>query len=426
MVKQKINDLIRDKSKRNFFIYGLGQSFNLLSPLLVAPLIISICGVESFGKIGLGFALTLFLILIVDYSFDIKGTKQIAENRHDNQKLEKILNTAIFTKIVLLAISLTIAVLLITFVPFFNQEKSLFFISLIIVIAQAFNPVWFLQGIENFTLVSILNICSKITYVLLLFCFITKKGDYILVNFFLGFSALVFNILGLVIIKNQLHFKVVRPKYIEVKEILTTDFSFCLSQLVLSVRQLSPLVFCGYFLGFAVAGYYKVLEQVITLFRTFIQVFLKFFYPGVCYKFVIDKSDGFSFWKKYTTFNIGFVFISLLIIFGFSDTILRFFHLSETAINEMGFVFRFSLFISFLMAFSLPLEQLMFVMNKNRYYIRITIFVTAINLITLVFLIKILELNGIIISLLISEVLFITLYSYNSYLKIKSKQWGRL
>ncbi|MGC4040942.1 MAG: oligosaccharide flippase family protein [Flavobacterium sp.] len=419
MVKEKINGLIRDKNKRNFFIYGLGQSFNLLSPLLVAPLIISVCGVDSFGKVGLGFALTLFLILIVDYSFDIKGTKQIAENRHDLPKLEKILNTAIFTKIVLLLISLSIAVLLITFIPFFSQEKPLFFISLIIVIAQAFNPVWFLQGIENFTLVSILNICSKTVYVLLLFCFITKKSDYIFVNFFLGFSSLVFNVLGLVIIKNKLQFKIIRPAYSEVKEILVTDLSFCISQLFLSARQLSPLVLCGYFLGFTIAGYYKILEQVITLFRTFVQVFLKFFYPRVCYKFVINKTDGFAFWKKYTTFNIGFVFVSLLIIFIFSEAILRFFHLTESSVNEMSFVFRFSLLVSFMMAFSLPLEQLMFVMNKNRYYIRITIFVTIINIITLVLLIKTLEVNGIVISLLISEMLFISLYSYNSYLKVK-------
>ena len=73
-----------------------------------------------------------------------------------------------------------------------------------------------------------------------------------------------------------------------------------------------------------------------------------------------------------------------------------------------------------MMSFSLPLEQLMFIMNKNRYYIRITILVTTINILTLLFLIKILKINGIVISLLISEILFISLYSYNTLLKIKT------
>jgi O-antigen/teichoic acid export membrane protein len=419
MVKQKIQDLINDKNKRNFFIYGLGQSFNLLSPLIVAPLIISVCGVASFGKVGLGFALTLFLILIVDYSFDIKGTKQVAENRDIPEILEKILNTAIFTKLILLLVSFTIAVLLILFIPFFNQEKALFFISLLIVFAQVFNPVWFLQGIENFTLVSIINICSKTLYVLLLICFINRESDYIFVNFFLGFSSLVFNLLGLLIIKYKYHFKIRIPDFSEIKTILVSDFMFCISQLFLSVRQLSPLVFAGYFLGFTIAGYYKIVEQVITLFRTFIQVFLKFFYPSACYKFITDKPIGFAFWKKYTGFNILLVSASLLVIFIFSEAILRFFHLNEHTILQLNSVFKFSLLISLLMSFSLPLEQLMLIMNRNRHYIRITVFVTVINIVTLLSLIKILEINGIIISLLISEVLFIYLYSQNSFLKIK-------
>ncbi|NJM80131.1 MAG: hypothetical protein HC854_11900 [Flavobacterium sp.] len=76
----KLSKLI-DESKANFFIYGIGQAFNLVSPIIIAPYLISICGIASFGKIGLGFAFALFLILIVDYAFDIKGIKKVAENR---------------------------------------------------------------------------------------------------------------------------------------------------------------------------------------------------------------------------------------------------------------------------------------------------------------------------------------------------------
>jgi O-antigen/teichoic acid export membrane protein len=202
MIKKKINSLIKDKTKSNFFIYGLGQSFNLLSPLLIAPLVVAVCGIEGFGKVGLGFALALFLILIVDYSFDVKGTKQVAENRENKYELENILFLAIFTKIILFVFASIIAILLVIFIPFFSQEKHLFLISLLIVFAQIFNPVWFLQGIENFKLVSIVNICSKTLYVLLVFLLIIEKTDYIWVNFYLGFSALIFNLLGLTIIIN--------------------------------------------------------------------------------------------------------------------------------------------------------------------------------------------------------------------------------
>ena len=97
MVKEKIHLLINDKNKRNFFIYGVGQVFNLISPLIVAPLVIIECQEAGYGKVGFGFAMSLFLILIVDYAFDIKGTKAASENRHENKVLEKLFSTTIFT-----------------------------------------------------------------------------------------------------------------------------------------------------------------------------------------------------------------------------------------------------------------------------------------------------------------------------------------
>ncbi len=420
-MKKRLLLLIKDKKKTNFFIYGIGQAFNLLSPLIVVPYIVLICSVEALGKTGLGFALSLFLILIVDYAFDIKGTKLIAENRENKIELQKILNTAIFTKMALFGFVFILALFLIFFIPFFSQEKTVYLLSLSIVFAQVFNPVWFLQGIEEFSLVSILNIFSKTTYVILIYTLINHKSDYVYVNFFLGSSSFVFNVIGLFFIKNKFDFDIIKPNYIEVKTILIKDFSFCISQLFLSVRQLSPLVLSGYFLGFYIAGQYKIIEQIITLFRTFIQVFLKFFYPSVCYKIIIDEKSGFGFWKRYTGLIFLFIFLSLLIIFVFSQEILSFFHLKVASDSQLNIVFKFSLIVSLLMSISLPLEQLMFITNKNRIYIKITILATIINVVLILLLIKHLYLYGIIISLIVSEIVFITMYFSNSYLPLKAK-----
>jgi len=422
MVQQKLCSLLKNDNHKNFLIYGIGQAFNLLSPLIVAPLIVSVCKEEGLGKVGLGFVLSLFLILIVDYAFDVKGTKLVAENRFNNTALQKILCTTIFTKIALFLISLLVALVLIFCIPFFKQESNLFLFSITMVFAQVFNPVWFLQGLENFKLLSILNICSKSTYVALVFWFIVSKKDYIFVNFFLGSSAFVFNIIGLGIIKYKYRFKIIKPSFFEVKTILKNDFSFCVSQLFLSVRQISPLVLTSYFLGFAVAGQYKILEQIITLFRTFIQVFLKFFYPRVCFLFKSNPAQSSMFWKKYTTFNVGLVTSALILIFIVSDSTLRFFHLSEISIKELSLLFKVSLLISFLMSISLPLEQLMLITEKNKQYIKITFIVTITNTILILVLIKPFELNGIIAALITAELLFIFSYFYNSFLILNDRK----
>jgi len=161
--------------KNKFLIYSIGQGFNLVSPIIIAPYIISVCKLDSFGKIGLGFAFSLFLILIVDYAFDIKGTKKISESRNSYEQLHHQLVITLFTKVVLVVIAFLIAFLIISFVPMFSTERTLFFLSFTIVFAQVFNPTWFLQGLEDFKTSSLINILSKSTYLIMVFLFVKQK-----------------------------------------------------------------------------------------------------------------------------------------------------------------------------------------------------------------------------------------------------------
>lgn len=409
-------------TNRNFLIYGIGQAFNLLSPLIVAPYIIKVCNVDGFGKIGLGFALSLFLILIVDYAFDIKGTKEVSENRANTNELQRIISNTLYTKFLLFFVAFFVGIILIFFVPFFKNEKELFFYSLTIVLAQVFNPTWFLQGLENFKWAAIVNITSKIIYLTLVFNFIVHKNDYFLVNFFLGISAFVCNVFGLIFIKSHYNFIVLKPNFNAIKIIIKKDFSFCVSQLFLSTRQLSPLLIISYFLGFSLAGQYKIVEQVITLYRTFIQVYLKYFFPRVCYEIKQNVQFGFLFWKKYVFINLIFVAVSLFLLLLFSNEILFFFNVSEANILHLESVFKLVLIVPFLMALSLSLEQLMLISNKNKIYIQYTIFVTILNIVLILLLLFYLSLKGVIMAIAISEIAFILLYFNKAYPSFNKKQ----
>lgn len=409
----KLAKLINE-SKAHFFIYGIGQAFNLVSPIIIAPYIISVCSLASFGKVGLAFAFALFLLLVVDYAFDIKGTKKVSENRNDLIVLQDILFTTVYTKIILVVIAFLLAIILISSIPLFASERTLFFLSFVIVFAQVFNPIWFLQGLEDFKTSSWLNILSKLTYVSLVFCLVKIKSDYIYVNFLLGFSSLIFNLIGLIIIRKRYNFKFVQPKISVIKNILVKDFSFCISQLFLSLRQLSPMFLLSYFFGFNLAGQYKIIEQIISLFRTFSQVYLKYFFPRLCYKTTLSINDALIFWRKNLLILLIGVIIALFLIFLSSQQIISFFNIAIEENVGLIRVMKFSLIIPLLMVFSLSLEQLMLAFNKNRGYIKTTISVTIINFILLLILTPIFELHGIIFSLVIAEVFFIFLYYKNT------------
>ena len=417
-----IKALLKNKRLLNFFIYGFGQAFNLVSPLLVAPYIISVCGEDGFGKVGIGFSMSLFLILIVDYAFEIKGPKEVSENRDNPTQLQSITNITYFSKFLIFIIVFFCVNLLIYYVPFLHKEVRLYFFSISIILAQVCNPTWFLQGVEDFKLVSILNIISKAVYMLLVFFLIRDKNDYIFVNLILGCSTLFFNVIGLIYIKYTYKIAVRLPKRLEITGVLKSDFSLCVSQLFLSARQLSPLIITSYYLGYSIGGQYRVIEQIINMFRTFIQVFLRFFYPSVCYKVSKDAPSGFIYWKKYSAFGIMFIFAIVIAMYFYSVQLLRFFNIPDTNIDTLAPVFKLALLIPLVMSLSYPLEQLMFVVNRNKIYVKIIMSVAILTIILSLLVINRYGIVSIVLSLLLSEAIITILYFKYAYLFMKGKE----
>ena len=410
------------KISNKFLVYGIGQAFNLIAPLVIAPYLIYVCNLDGFGKIGIAFAFTLFLILVIDYGFDIKGIKRISESRNSPKKLQYELVTTLYTKFILFFVSAIIGLSSIFFLPYFYNEILLFLFSLTIVFAQVFNPIWFLQGIEDFYTSSILNACSKALYVVLIFVFITESNHYVYVNFLLGISSLTLNILGLIYVfkKNKFHF--FKPHFELIFQTLRNDFSLCISQLFLSVRQLSPLFLVGYLFGYNLAGQYKILDQIISLYRTLSQVFLKFFYPQLCFRLNEDKNNALQYWKKYVLILFSGVLISSLLLFFLSDKVLVFFRVENNLIKDLQVLFQLALIVPISMVFSLSFEQLMFGLHNNKLYFKITLFVTIINLTTILLFSYFYNLLGIIASIFLSEILFVYFYYQGTFKKMTNNE----
>lgn len=398
------------KVSNKFLVYGAGQAFNLVTPVLIAPYIIYSCNLDGFGKVGIAFSFALFFILIVDYGFDIKGIKKVSESRNNFQELEYELVSTLYNKLFLFVIAASLAVICIFIFPYFNNELLLFVFSLTIVFAQVFNPVWFLQGLENFYISSIVNACSKIIYVILIFAGIKVADDYIYVNLYLGLSALTVNIIGLIFVFRKYKFKLVPFNFKLLFQILKQDFSICISQLFLSLRQIAPVFIIGYLFGFTLAGQYKIIDQVISLYRTLSQVFLKFFYPQLCFKLIENRQNAVLYWKKYVAILFLGVIFSALLLFFFSNSVLFFFRVDPHVIKQMQITFQTALIIPIAMVFSLSLEQLMFGLHNNKLYFKITFFVTIINVVTIILFSKFFYLSGIIVSIFLSELAFIYLY----------------
>ena len=417
MLKEKIVTKLKSKQIKDFIIYGFGQAINLISPLLVIPYIVFICGEEGLGKAGVGFSFALIAIVLVDYGSYINGTKDISINHNDNAILEDKFTTIYLSKLILLTVVLLISILIIVSIPFFQKDKLQLILSLSIVVGQFINPTWFFQGIQNFKWISIINILSKVIYVVLIFLLIQKREDYIYINLFLGIGSIIASSLGFLWIYTQFSFSLKKASIAKAIDLIKSEFSLTISQLFFSFYQYAPIILISYFCGNFIAGQYRIIDQVIMIFRTYFQMFFNFIYADICLQIYKDVKSGITNWKLKNGLNYTMVLVLLLIFYINSELILLFFKVNVRNLDNLNAYFKLGLLIPFFMGISIALKQLMFSFNKNKEYIRITFFTTTTSLLLMSFLLQRIGLNGAFISIILAEILFIILYFYTLYIK---------
>ncbi|MGX7667846.1 oligosaccharide flippase family protein [Flavobacterium pedocola] len=403
-------------------VYGIGQVINIISPLLITPYLIYVCGLEKLGIIAIGQSFAYILIVIVDYSSYIIGVKEISVNRDEKTILESLFKTIYAAKGALFFVVALLSLLLIYAVPYFREEKTVFFFSFTIIIAQFLNPTWFLQGVENFKWITVINVISKIIYVMGVLSLVKTQSDYIFANLWMGLGSIVANIIGLLWIFRTYRFSLKIVPFALVKELLVRDFSFCVSQLFLATRNYSAVVIIGFFSGDYVAGQFKVVEQIINLFRTYLQLFFKFSYSYVCFAIDDNFKKGVRLWQKFNGFNFIFLVLLLVLVVLFSTEILTFFKVDAVHMAEIENYLHLAVFIPFLIGITLPLEQLIFSLNKNKEYIRVTILSTIFNILGLSVLMHTFGLAQAFFLLIFTEACLAGIYCYvlkNEFNKLK-------
>jgi O-antigen/teichoic acid export membrane protein len=410
LIANKYIQLLQTQKVKNFIIYGFGQAINLISPLLVIPYLISKCGEEGLGKVGVGYSFALIAIVIVDYGSYINGTKDISINNGQRNIIEEKFTTIYISKLLLVIGLLLFSVLLLYTVPFFSRDFKQLLFSLLIVIGQFINPTWFFQGIQNFKWISIINVLSKVIYLALVFLFIKKPEDYVWANAFFGIGLILAGLIGFLWICKQYAISFQKASFSKSIELIKTEFSLTVSQLFFSFYQYAPIMMISYIGGDFMAGQYRVIDQIIMIFRTYFQMFFNFIYAEVCLKIYENSVQGIKSWLKSNGFNYLLVIFILVIFYFFAPKILAFFKVDMTTETNLISLFRVGLIIPIFMGISFALKQLMFSFNENKAYINITILSTIISLVVMYFNIISLGLMGSFLTIIIIEFLIIITY----------------
>ena len=233
----------------------------MLLPLVTLPYLVRVLGTEKFGLVIFAQSFAVFFNLFVEFGFNLSATREVAVHRKDEPKINAIFSGVMLIKILLVLSSFLILSLLVFLIPRLHADWEIFLLSFGIVIGQALFPLWYFQGIEKMSVISIINVSAKLIFTVLILFLIKDEDDYLLVPVFNSIGFIVAGLFGLYWALRNI--KLVIPRIIDMRILFMDSTNLFVSNLSTSLYTYSNIIILGALTNNTLVGIYSSMEKLI-------------------------------------------------------------------------------------------------------------------------------------------------------------------
>jgi PST family polysaccharide transporter len=292
---------------KNFFNLIINQGINIFVALLATRVLFSTLGEAQYGLVNLALSVVLLSSVTVRYGYHLNGPKRIALFRDELVKKQALINEIITTRTII-AVGMAIILFCMTyFFGFFKSYATLLYYSLVLLFGQALFPMFYFQGNDKISGVTLVNTFAKGAYLLLIILFIKTPKDGVYVNFLLGATSIVVYVFFWISIYKKEKIKWVWSRVNNIKNRLIENFHFFISTIAGHVSIHGGLIILANFVNNTVLGEFALAEKVALLMRM-VPVFFT--------QAILQKATIF-FEKDQTQFNS---YVNKIFIIGLSIT----------------------------------------------------------------------------------------------------------
>lgn len=261
-----INSDIRGIINNTIYLY-LVQGLNYLLPILVLPYLIKTLSIDSFGIYSFAFAFSQFILLLVDFGFNISATKKIAENSNDQIFVKNFFWIIIKIKFFLCLISFLITILLILGIGKISIYSDAILWSFLMILGTVFFPLWWFQGLNRMRQMSLINAASKLLSYPLIFIFVKNSNDYNNAIIIQSMSFLLASLFSFLYIKKTHSFYFIRNmssiQYQAYFNEIKDSFGIFLSNSSINLYTNSVTIFLGFFSTNYNVGLFGIMEKIV-------------------------------------------------------------------------------------------------------------------------------------------------------------------
>lgn len=354
----------RSKLIKNASLMLLLKGSDYLLPLLVFPFLVHTLGIEKFGLLAFARAIIQYFIILTDYGFNFTGTRQIAINRGDSQKISQIFTTIITVKLLLLVISGTILGIAVLIFPRLREEWLIYSFNFLLVIGNIFLPVWFFQGMEAMGYITLFSMIAKISTSLLIFLCIRQPQDYQIAALIQSLGFFTPGLLSIFVIKSRFHIRLSSVSVKDVLEQLKDSGKVCIGSLLGNVMLQGGVIIIGLVSGNASAGVFSVAQRIAATLVSLVQPLEQVIYPHLCALYVDEYEKYLAFRNKIIVMGVPITILLSLSIFSAAHLIGS---LIETSDKELLIlIIRIFSFTIVFTIFNVLLNSFILSMNKLR------------------------------------------------------------
>lgn len=179
------------KSVKKNYIYNVSfQILLLITPLITTPYLSRILGADGIGTVSFAESIISYFVLFATFGMTTYGQREVSYVQDDRENRTKVFWE---TKI-LEVVTSTIALLVYIPLALYQQNRYMYLVLILNILAVIANVTWFFQGMEEFGKIALRNIVFKILNIAYIFVFVKTKNDTVIYAFGIGFFLLISNI----------------------------------------------------------------------------------------------------------------------------------------------------------------------------------------------------------------------------------------
>ena len=357
-----LHKTLKTKEKKvveNAIYLTILQWFNYLIPLLILPYLVRTIGTKMFGLVMFAQAVATIFTLITDFGFSISGTRALSILKKNRTKKGELFFGVMLIKLALIILLLFFLFALTNTSEKFSQNKLIYYYSFGVTIGMTIFPSWFFHGIQNMKVITIVNAVSRTLFAALVFIFITKPEDFLLVPLFNSASYIITGLFGFFYA-----FKV--PSIIFIFNLVKESFKLFLSNLSTSLYSSFNILIVGLLTNDTLTGVYASFEKIILALKNIYTPIYQAVFPWLS-----TQTDQKSIIKKMSriVFLLGLFGVVALITFSEEILILMF---NDEIILSYKILFQAIVPILFLAGLSM-LYNYLYLSATKKYYLRLKI-----------------------------------------------------